>query len=83
MSAAELVAIEYNGTIHALCYTSNSKLAPLLFDTMQEFRFDHSEYKVVFLRDFNAHNPGWIPSETKEDKAGRSAQAFSEMFGIR
>ena len=49
---------------------------------MQEFRFDHSEYKNVFSGDFDAHNPGWIPSETKEDEAGRSAQAFSAIFGI-
>jgi hypothetical protein len=48
---------------------------------MQEYELDHPEDVIVWIGDFNAHNPNWITSKTEIDKAGVLAQEFSEMFG--
>lgn len=63
-----MVGIKYGGKTYIVCYTQSSDAAVVLFDAMQEYELDHSEDVIVWIGDFNAHNPNWITSKTQIDR---------------
>ena len=79
---AELVGIEYNDQQYILCYTPNSSLAPKLCSVLEEYLLAYLGKSITFLGDFDAHNPGWIPSTTPLDAAGTAVQELSENFDL-
>ena len=79
---AEMIGVEFLGVQYILCYTPSSAKAPLLFGQAGAYMDAHPNKQVVWMGDFNAHNPGWIHSTSPLDAAGEAAQEFSEMFGV-
>jgi hypothetical protein len=81
LKVAEMCGIKFGGRTYIVCYTQSSKAAIHLFEAMQSYEADHMDEDIVWMGDFNAHNPYWITSKTKLDEAGQLAQEFSEMYG--
>ena len=64
------------------CYTPDSARSPRLFDAMLRYHLEHPDRPKIFVGDFNIHNPDWVCSTSKTDKAGLVAQEFCEMYGF-
>jgi hypothetical protein len=79
---AELIGISYNSVDYLLCYTPNSHKALKLIQRIENYRLDHPDRQVVFIGDFNVHEPDWIISATPADAAGIEARDFCEMYGL-
>ena len=82
VGVAEMCGIELYGTNIIDCYTPDSARSPQLFDAMLQYHLEHPERPKIFVGDFNIHNPDWVCSTSKTDKAGQVAQEFCEMFGF-
>ena len=81
-NVAEMIGVEFQGVQYMLCYTPTSYTSPVLFKQTSACMDAHTDKRVVWMGDFNAHNPDWIHSSSTLDAAGEAAQDFSELYGI-
>jgi hypothetical protein len=50
---------------------------------MAKYEAEHLYKNRVYLGDFNAHNPGWIPSVSPLDAAGVAAEEFADLHSFK